>query len=75
MKPTLTLHEQINLLKSRGLIFNDKDDIENILFRHNYYRLSGYWRKFQIDPKNKQENKDVVKKFTASLMFSGLSAN
>ena len=52
MKPALTLTEQLNLLQSRNLIFKNEYETENILYQHNYYRLSGYWRKFQTDPKN-----------------------
>jgi len=42
VKPFLTIDEQINLLKSRGLIIKDIDEARNALEYHNYYRLSGY---------------------------------
>ncbi len=44
-----TYKEQIQLLKSRGMIFNDENKAENILEHINYYRLSGYWLPFEED--------------------------
>lgn len=41
-KPFLTIDEQINLLKSRGLIMKDERFAKDILEDSNYYRLSGY---------------------------------
>jgi len=45
-KPALTIQEQINLLKSRGLIIRDDIAAEKILENNNYYRLEGYWYSF-----------------------------
>ena len=56
MKLPLTLQEQIKLLKSRSLSFDDESKVEDVLSRLNYYRLSGYWRKYQIDPENGNDN-------------------
>lgn len=42
-KPPLTIKEQINLLKSRGLIIDDQDKVNHILSNISYYRLSGYF--------------------------------
>lgn len=50
MKPPKTISEQIQLLKSRKLIFNDEPGAEQFLSKNNYYRLSGYWRKYQMNP-------------------------
>jgi abortive infection bacteriophage resistance protein len=50
MKTAKTISEQIQLLKSRHLVFNDESYAERFLSRNNYYRLSGYWRKYQINP-------------------------
>lgn len=48
-KPPTTFQEQVDLLKSRGLIINDpKKALQNIS-RINYYRLSSYYAPFQID--------------------------
>ncbi|MBS6863146.1 MAG: Abi family protein [Veillonella sp.] len=43
-KPT-TIDEQVELLKSRGLIFSNEEEPElrEWLININYYRLSGYW--------------------------------
>ena len=56
MKPTLTTAEQIELLKSRNLIFENESKADQFLLQNNYYRLSGYWRRYQINP-DKGENK------------------
>ena len=37
-----TLDEQIEILKSKGLIVEDLDKAKQILFRENYFFLSGY---------------------------------
>lgn len=42
IKPPTTFEEQIELLKSRGLIINDTNLALETLKRYNYYRLSGY---------------------------------
>ena len=41
-KPFLSLDEQIDLLQSRGLIINNREQAKSILKRTNYYRLSAY---------------------------------
>lgn len=41
-KPFKTIDEQLDLLISRGLIVNDRDNALNILSRTNYYRFSAY---------------------------------
>lgn len=50
MKQALTTFEQVQLLKSRKLLFNDEQRAELFLLKNNYYRVSGYWRKFQKNP-------------------------
>lgn len=37
-----TLDEQIEILKSRGLVINDLDRAKDVLLRENYFFLSGY---------------------------------
>lgn len=37
-----TLDEQIDILKSKGLIVNDIDQAKKILFKENYFFISGY---------------------------------
>lgn len=41
------LDEQIGILKSKGLIINDIDRAKEILFRENYFFISGYRHLFQ----------------------------
>ena len=42
-KPAICVKEQIELLKSRGLIIADENFAENILSNITYYRLSAYY--------------------------------
>jgi abortive infection bacteriophage resistance protein len=63
VKPALAIHQQIELLVQRGLpvpLPSDSDwdtrqseyhSVMRLLVDNNYYRLSGYWRYFQIDPR------------------------
>ena len=37
-----TLDEQMEILRSKGLIINDEEKTRNILFRENYFFISGY---------------------------------
>lgn len=37
-----TLDEQVDILKSKGLIINDEKMAKNVLFKENYFFLSGY---------------------------------
>lgn len=42
-----TIDEQIELLKSRGMLFRDENQAKHYLLNLNYYRLSGYWLPFK----------------------------
>lgn len=59
IKPALTIDQQIDLLKSRGLIVPDKDNARHYLQFINYYRLSGYTISFEkiIDGKRNHQFK------------------
>ncbi|MDD4035970.1 MAG: Abi family protein [Bacilli bacterium] len=46
VKEFKNLFEQIEILKSKGLIINDEERARDILFRENYFFLSGYRRLF-----------------------------
>lgn len=48
-KPALTLSEQIDLLKSRGLEIPDRERAERYLQYISYYRLVAYGKPYQID--------------------------
>ena len=43
IKPFLTIEQQINQLKSRGMNFHDEEKAKYYLENLNYYRLGGYW--------------------------------
>ena len=47
LKKHLSLSEQVNLLKRRGLIIDDSNEAMQTLFSINYYRLSGYLHDFK----------------------------
>ena len=47
-KPPLTIKDQINLLKSRGLSISDESAAEAFLSRVSYYRFSAYLLPFQL---------------------------
>lgn len=46
-KPPLSIEQQIDLLKSRGLDIPDQERAAHYLYHLNYYRLSGYMLPFQ----------------------------
>lgn len=46
-KSSLTYHQQVDLLQSRGLVIDDKDYAIRLLKRIGYYRLSAYGLPFQ----------------------------
>jgi abortive infection bacteriophage resistance protein len=46
-KPFLNIQQQIEKLKSRGMIFEDEQFATKQLENINYYRLSGYWLIYQ----------------------------
>src|SRR5438876_322967 len=41
-KPALTYEQQVQLLRSRGLVIADEPAARHCLAHHNYYRLSAY---------------------------------
>ena len=43
-----TIDEQIDILKSKGLVINDYDKASEILLRENYFFLNGYRSPFLI---------------------------
>ncbi len=51
-KPFLTIDQQAGLLRDRGLVINDEAAAKELLYRVNYYRLSGYARQFQVNPRS-----------------------
>ncbi|WP_406709994.1 Abi family protein [Trueperella pyogenes] len=49
-KHRLSYEEQVALLRDRGMTITDTASAVEFLSRVNYYRLSGYFRYWQIDP-------------------------
>lgn len=45
-KPFLELKDQINLLKSRGLVFDDDEEAQKYLLMNNYYNVINCYSKF-----------------------------
>lgn len=50
VKRWLSYDEQVKLLQERGLTVTDAASAAEFLSRVNYYRLSGYFRYWQVDP-------------------------
>ena len=48
-KQPLTLTQQIEILKQRGLIIDDEPGATAILDRTGYFRLADYWRPMEVD--------------------------
>ena len=46
-KPFFTISQQIERLKSRGMLFDNEEKAAHYLENLNYYRLSGYWLIFE----------------------------
>lgn len=50
-KKPITIEQQINLLKQRGLQIDDEQKAAKYLSNISYYRLSAYWYTFLKEPK------------------------
>jgi abortive infection bacteriophage resistance protein len=46
-KASKTINEQIELLRSRGMIITDQSEAQHYLAHLNYYRISSYWLPFE----------------------------
>lgn len=55
-KVWLSYEQQVGLLQKRGLTVEDPDYAAEFLSRVNYYRISGYFRYWQVDPENGNNN-------------------
>jgi len=55
-KPALTITDQIQLLKTRGLKLNSADEarMAALLLDNSFSRLAEYWRHFETDPVSHQ---------------------
>lgn len=50
-KESLSIPDQISKLQSNGLL-DTRQQLSKGLLKYGYFRLSGYWRFFQVDPAN-----------------------
>lgn len=48
-KQLLSLQQQIDVLKQRGLLIENVEEARNVLDTISYFRLAGYWRLMEID--------------------------
>ena len=48
-KEPITIEQQIEILKQRGLIIDDEADTEDVLKRISYFRLACHWRPMEKD--------------------------
>ena len=48
-KQTITIPQQISVLKLRGLIVDDEVQAEKVLEVISYFRLADYWRYMEAD--------------------------
>lgn len=55
IKEFKTIDEQVEILRTRGLIIKNEDKLKRYLLNYNYYRLSGYSLKYR--------NKDTFKSY------------
>ena len=46
-----TIDEQVNILRNKGLVIDDEDNVKEVLLRENYFFVSGY-RHLLLDPKD-----------------------
>ena len=51
-KQLLTLQQQIDILKQRGLIVDNEAEAKSTLDTISYFRLAGYWRLMEADKLN-----------------------
>jgi len=48
-KQLLTLQQQIDILKERGLLIENEEEAKNAFDTISYFRLAGYWRLMEAD--------------------------
>ena len=70
-KEPKTLEELIRLLKSRGMIIKNEDFAKELLSKVSYYRLSGYWFKYQN--KSKSDISTDIEKFYQQITFENIA--
>lgn len=51
-KQPISISDQIDILKKRGLTFTDEEKAKSVLENISYFRLAGYWRTMEQDSGN-----------------------
>ncbi len=64
IKKAISFSEQIDLLSSRGMLFENISDPEHYLSNYGYYRLSAYWYFFREVKSESSYRKDTFLKGT-----------
>ncbi|GAA3081000.1 abortive infection bacteriophage resistance protein [Kribbella aluminosa] len=59
-KPHLSFDDQVQLLKSRGMVIDDPAAAAELLSVIGYYRLSGYWYPYRRQPGPRQRDDQFV---------------
>jgi abortive infection bacteriophage resistance protein len=79
-KKSKTSEELIQELKDKGMIIKDEDFAKEILSKVSYYRLSGYWFKYQNKWINRnavyssqQEKEEKENKFAKEIIFENIA--
>ena len=68
-KPALSYNDQIDLLKSRGMVIADEAKAEHLLAYTSYYRMSGYWHPLVDIPKENHQFKPGASFETAFQLY------
>ncbi len=63
------LDEQIDIMRSKGLIINDEESAKKILFRENYFFINGYRHMFTTTDKDKFINGTTFEELYATFLF------
>ena len=67
-----TLEEQIDILKAKGLIINNEQDVKDILFRENYFFINGYRFLFYTKDRRFKEGTTFSELYSAFLFDRNL---
>lgn len=63
------LDEQIDIMRSRGLIINNEEETKKILFRENYFFINGYRHMFTTTDKDKFIPGTTFEELYATFLF------
>jgi len=67
-KPSTTVHEQIAIMRNRGLIINDELFAKQHLMFVGYFRLAGYALPFQFNYNEENVHMDSIQVFCKGLL-------